>query len=465
MRLQAGIRVVIAFAIALIGITIAPVAAVAAGGTISGTVVTEFGRFAAGAEVLVDGQVVTTTGADGTFRTPPLAAGTRQVQARLEGFGPSGSTEVVVGDDTDEWVLLVLGYPPGSISGTVADADGVPVEGAEIAVDEVTVGVSGPSGAFSIADVEGGGRRITATAAGYSQPSEQWVFVTGDITDLAISVGWRDGTLTGTVTDANGTAVGGATVLLDAVEVATSGADGSFSTGVVGGGFRTLAAIAEGYTSDVPTTVLVSGATTGVAVSVGYAAGTISGMVQDLAGQPVAGAEILVDEIPVGISAGDGSFTTAPVQGGSRQVSATAPGFGPGWPTFVVVSGDVTGAGVVLGPPNGTISGIVLDLLDQPVAGATVFVDGVPVAVSGPDGAFTTEIVMGGSRSVSASAPGTFAGWPVDVFVDGDVGGVQLQTGRPAASVTGVVTDPDGTPLSGIRVPGQLGGWCRDHRR
>jgi hypothetical protein len=59
----------------------------------------------------------------------------------------------------------------------------------------------------------------------------------------------------------------------------------------------------------------------------------------------------------------------------------------------------------VLGPPNGTISGIVLDQLDQPVTGATVYVDGVPVAVSGPDGAFTTDVVTGGSRSLSASAP------------------------------------------------------------
>jgi hypothetical protein len=46
----------------------------------------------------------------------------------------------VVSDDTDQWISLVLGYPPGTISGTVTDADGVPVDGAEITVDGVVVG-------------------------------------------------------------------------------------------------------------------------------------------------------------------------------------------------------------------------------------------------------------------------------------------------------------------------------------
>lgn len=451
MRLQAGIRIVIAFAIALIGITIAPVTASAAGGTISGTVVTPFFEAASGADILVDGELVTTTGTDGTFRTPPLTAGLRQVQARLEGFGPSAFTEVVVSDDTDQWISLLLGYPPGGISGVVTDADGVPFDGAEITVDGVAAAVSGPGGSFSTGEVAGGGRWVAASAPGYSQADNRFVFVSGPVAGVSLSVGWRDGTVSGVVTDVRGNAVGGASVLIDDVEAATSASDGSFTTGVVAGGWRSIVALAEGYASAGPGFVLVSGATTGVTAPAGYAPGIVSGIVSDGAGRLIAGADILIDGTLVTTSGTDGSFSTPVLTGGFRSLEAVAEGYVRGFPRNVLVSGDITDVVLSPGRAGGVVSGVVVDQDDQPVAGAAVSVDGDVVATSEADGSFVTGVVPGGFVTITASTQETFEGLSVFVTVDGDVSDVRVAIGRAAAVVTGVVRAPDGTPLAGIQ--------------
>ncbi|MEU6076232.1 carboxypeptidase regulatory-like domain-containing protein [Micromonospora sp. NPDC047074] len=116
-------------------------------GGLAGTV-TGDGAPLAGAEVrVVEADLTTRTGADGTFRLG-LPAGTYTVQVSALGFAPHESTVTVKTGETLTLPVTMTPVPRGSISGTVTDTNGAAIAGARLTV-------TGPVAGAATSDAEG----------------------------------------------------------------------------------------------------------------------------------------------------------------------------------------------------------------------------------------------------------------------------------------------------------------------
>jgi protocatechuate 3,4-dioxygenase beta subunit len=114
-----------------------------------------------------------------------------------------------------------------------------------------------------------------------------------------------------------------------------------------------------------------------------------------------------------------------------------------------------------------TVEGVVTDTSGNPIAGATVLVQRQPnesyglTATSGVDGHYSISGLFDGTWKVVAAAPGYAArfgnaaswddGASIDVTIDGTIP-FDVQLPRTSASISGVVTDPDGAPVPGVQV-------------
>ena len=117
--------------------------------------------------------------ADGAFVLRDLDAGTWQVQARADGFGPMASVEVVLPAVTEEPLVLTL-VPAATAAGTVLDPDGNPAAGAKVTLQaemsqriqrlagriEVPEAVSGTDGTFVITGLAAGSCSLVAAREG-----------------------------------------------------------------------------------------------------------------------------------------------------------------------------------------------------------------------------------------------------------------------------------------------------------
>jgi carboxypeptidase family protein len=152
---------------------------------------------------------------------------------------------------------------------------------------------------------------------------------------------------------------------------------------------------------------------TGTPGTPGVTIGTISGVVRDGGGTPVAG--VAVQTVPQSASAttgADGHFTLAGVTIGSYSVVASKTGY----TTFTLANVGVIAGGttqvvlaVLIAPDApGTVSGTVTDSKNPPtpLAGVTVSVPGTSAtATTAADGSFTVTGVPPGPVFLSAAAP------------------------------------------------------------
>ncbi|MCE9596079.1 MAG: sigma-70 family RNA polymerase sigma factor [Planctomycetes bacterium] len=198
---------------------------------------------------------------------------------------------------------------------------------------------------------------------------------------------------------------------------------------------------------------------------------TVAGHVFDLAGAPVANAEIwltrdsdFIDGFPVAQSGADGAYSIAGVHSGERYVGAREPHHAPSGSHHVYAnSGSTLTLDLVLGGPSGSVSGRVLDARGNPIEGAQVVVgpkdapeiirsDGV--AFLTPDGcatksdergAFEIRGLLAGESWIEARARGYLVGTARIEIPDGGwvSSDVVLERG---VTLTGVVLASNGGP-------------------
>jgi hypothetical protein len=335
--------------------------------------------------------------------------------------------------------------PYATISGQVTDVEGNGLAGITVSASSDGSAVTGADGRYSIAWVDPGdhdvsfyeapggavaSRNLVALKYGQRTPFDQAVAVhviageAHDGIDAQLHVG---GTVTGTITDAQGDPVAGIGVVLDGTALsAESDAAGHYAiTNAEPGSYsvRVEPSTDSGYLPQsyggVPTSgltglpppppaprtlnyapvVVVAGATTGSIDVQLVSAGAITGTVTDDQGRPLAGVQVDVAPPGIEIVRGGWMVITTDAAGayridqlvpGTWHVLFSAPGYarqdygapgGVGAPIDVAAGQTVTGIDVRM-PLAGSISGIVTDVQGTPM-NAFIWAYGLDGTVAG----------------------------------------------------------------------------------
>jgi len=154
--------------------------------------------------------------------------------------------------------VTVEALPPGHIAGTVKDASGNPIVGANVTTN-VHFDITDANGQFNITNVTAGTYNVTASAAGYEASSQISItVVTGQTTDLSFTLTLipTTGHITGTVEDAStGNPIAGANVTANGHSALTD-ADGSYDIELQPGTY-TVTVSADGYEESSRTGMIV----------------------------------------------------------------------------------------------------------------------------------------------------------------------------------------------------------------
>ena len=309
--------------------------------------------------------------------------------------------------------------------------------------------------------------------------------------DAQLAIG---GSISGTLTDANGDPVGAVDVTVDGpmFRFAVTSPDGSYHINGLSAGSYTVQFddVEDRYLTEwYDNTYFVESATP-VAVADGEAVvgidaqlsagGSISGTVTDANGDPVVGGtiEVLVSgpTSRVTVALG-GSYVIGPLIPGSYTVAFNdfEGRYAPEWyddannaesatPVVVADGEAVVGIDAQLST-GGSISGTVTDGAGDPLAGVYVSLGPsyAAAAVTGADGSYQIGALAAGSYTVRFEGDiGYFTEWfddapdeasatPVVVGRDQVVSGIDAQL-FDGAAISGTVTDEDGDPLEGITV-------------
>jgi len=153
--------------------------------------------------------------------------------------------------------------------------------------------------------------------------------------------------------------------------------------------------------------------------------GTLTGTVTSAAsGTPVAGAQVQVTgpSNRTLLTGADGTYrTTLPT--GNYTVTVSSFGFDNGTASVTITEGQTTTQDFALAPTSSfTVSGVVSDGDGNPVANATVAIQGTPIppVTTGVNGAYSFSNVPAGTYTVAASAGGCFGAQSQSLVVDGD---------------------------------------------
>ncbi len=170
-------------------------------------------------------------------------------------------------------VAAVLELEPpatGTISGKVEDESNGAIVGATVVVEGTNLSATTDAdGKYLLENVPAGERQVTASAEGYSSKTltvtvKEGETVTQDFALQAIPTY----TVSGTVTDTEGSALEGATVAIEETEQsATTGSDGTYSIADVEEGTYNITASKDGYSSETNTVTVNSDTTVDFSLS------------------------------------------------------------------------------------------------------------------------------------------------------------------------------------------------------
>ncbi len=512
-------------------------AAVVSPGSIAGTVTNALGTPIAGASVSANsspccgGSGSTTTAGDGTYVITGLAPGSYKVQAQASGYAPTyyngtydynAATLVAVASGTTTPGINFALAPAGGITGTVTNALGTPIAGASVEASRAACcgygyATTAGDGTYTITDLEPGSYRVQAQAPGYAPTyynatydynTATLVPVTSGSVAPGINFGLAQaGGIAGTVTNALGTPIAGASVYASSSTCClpgggtTTAGDGTYAITDLAPGSYKVQAQASGYAptyyngtydynAATPVTAMSGTTTPGINFALAQA-GSIAGTVTNALSTPIAGASLMACPVVGGLcgsatSAGDGTYVITGLAPGSHIVSAQASGYAPTYyngtynysaATLVTVTSGSTTPGINFAlAPAGSIAGTVTNALGTPIAGVTVSAN--PSSCCGSGGSTTT--AGDGTYVITGLAPGNYtmqaqasgyaptyyngtydygAATPVTVASGTTTPGVNFALAQ-AGSISGTVTNAIGTPIAGAIVSASRTACC-----
>ncbi|HYZ91116.1 MAG TPA: carboxypeptidase regulatory-like domain-containing protein [Actinomycetota bacterium] len=366
-------------------------------GTIDGTVLDSAGQPIPGAQIALDSNAPVDVDLDGSFAFDGLVLDSLH---SLTASAPGYDAQPIGGIPVPSTVPIVLGLTTGSITGSVYDEAGAPIDGATIALGSDAPIPVKADGSFSFTDlVARDTYSLTAAAPNYAPQTRDEVSVgSHQIFNLVVD----RGTINGSVLDGANQPIDGAQISLDGADPVAVQPNGSFEfTNVPANELHMLTASAPGYD-----TQNVGGIPVGSTVPFNLALtrGSITGSVLDEGGNTIEGAKIALDDAePIAVNA-DGSFSfTELIERDTYKLTASAPDYDTQVRNEVAVGSDED---FRLTATPGRIFGVVRDSrTGDPINDAYVSLDGAdPIATS--NGSYEFGGLAPGEYAIRATASG-----------------------------------------------------------
>jgi hypothetical protein len=277
----------------------------------------------------------------------------------------------------------------------------------------------------------------------------------GSIIQLSPSVASM-GTVTGKVTNNQGSPISGASVSSSG-NGAITGADGGYTLQLPPGDATLMASLA-GYQSASVTVKVTANASTqaGTLQIQPINPGNVTGTVVGSNGAALAGATVTASGVST-ISVADGSYALNNLPAGPTQIVAALTGFQSGSASVTVVASATTAAPpITLGSSSGAITGTVKSAAGAAISGASVGFGG-GTTTTNASGSYTLTGVPAGTVQLVASASG-FQSATQNVSVSGGTtttANFTLTAGSANGAVTGKVTSAS----SGAIIAGATVSW------
>ena len=352
---------------------------------------------------------------------------------------------------------------PYAVSGKVLDGTGAAVAGVLVALSDPTdptarTDLTDANGAYAFPNLVAGTYTVTPSKAESTfTPASRSATVGPSQSNVDFTVATTTYSVSGTVTDASGP-LAGVTVTAGG-QTATTGANGTYTlSGLVAGTYDvTPSKAAYGFTPG-SLAVIVGPDQTGVDFAGTQQVYSVSGVVTDSDAQPLAGVQVTANGHTLDTGA-DGAYTLPDLPSGTYDVTVSLAehAFTPASQS-VTVGPDQVGINFV-GTENGyTISGVVKDGADQPLAGVTVTLSDPTDPTDLTDttdatGAYSFDSAPAGAYAVTPTLEEhTFAPATQPVTVGPDRTDVNFTGTANTYAVSGTVTDASDQPLEGVVV-------------
>ncbi|MET3728315.1 5-hydroxyisourate hydrolase-like protein (transthyretin family) [Fictibacillus halophilus] len=412
------------------------------------------------------------TSTDGTFLSLGLPGGVYTLTAVAEGY-ETKILGVVVPAGLTKFVNFELQPNPGTITGTVAPAAvGLVLQLYTMDNQFINTVAATPEGDFLFQSLAPGNYIVKAVAVNYSVGITGAFVVSGQTTNISLSILPNPGSVSGNLISDLGAPVSNATVsLFDLNETpigsGTTDADGNYTISNIPAGSYAVVIRAGGYAN----------ATGNVAVGPGQEVtelnfelvtirGSISGTVSDFTtGSPIPGAAILVRDslgILVRFSTTDqfGNFLLRNFVPGSYAVTSSAQNYSTEITGVIVQSDETAGADIQLTSTVGSISGQVTDGDGIPLSGDNIQLklfgangEFLQALIAHTDGAFQIPELSIGTYFVSAELDGYSPNMIAVIVNSSAVSIITIPLSQVLTTLTGSVTDAaTGNPIRGTAV-------------
>ncbi len=265
--------------------------------------------------------------------------------------------------------------------------------------------------------------------------------------------GGTTGSVTGTVTNTAGAALGGVTVTAGGVSTKTL-ENGSYTLANLTPGTVTVAASLSGYQSRSETVNVTGGgnATAATLALTPISPGTVTGTVTNTSGSAISGATVSAagETVTTGTS---GNYTLSNIPAGSVTITASATGYASATATVTVTAGATTTAPTLkLGLNTGNVTGTVKNSAGTVIAGATVGYGGGQTTTNS-SGVYTLSNVPTGTIQLVASANGYTSQTQNVTIASGSTTSANFTLSAAVGNITGKVTNiSTGGAISGAAV-------------
>ncbi|RED63081.1 carboxypeptidase regulatory-like domain-containing protein [Cohnella lupini] len=415
--------------------------------------------------------IVSRVGTDenGNYFLPSLAPNPYVLTARANEFGGQTLGAVIEPLQTTT-VNFILKPDPGILSGVLTTPEGLPIPGAIVAIlNDLSGGpviltrvVSGEDGRYIVANLEPGNYIVNVTANGFQNAIGGALVRSAAETVQSFVLLPNPGTITGTVTDQ-----GGLVILSAGIEIRINNANGTtvssqftdtagrFSASNLAVGSYTVYFSATGFQTDSVTTIVRSGDTSDVTVSLLPLPGFIQGTVTDtFNGLPVPGAFVRSLNqngflITTGVTDSQGFYRLIGLPPGNYSIATQADFFQSSLLGAIVVADTITTVNVGLDEQPGSIAG----MINIPISGILIElfnIRNIPIATAytSSNGSFRFDNLQTGTYILTALAPMYTSEAIGATVLSGQTANASLTLNPDPGSITGLVTDSNGIPLS-----------------
>lgn len=441
-------------------------------GSIQGTVTDGLNPLANAFVQVLNGNVIvasTLTNTNGVYTLPNLSPGNYTIQAMLSGYQTNTQgVQVNAGGTTVANFALQVG--PSTIFGTVvSDVSLLPLPGIIINshFNNILVAsvLTNADGQYIIPGLVSGNYIVSASNQNF-QTATLGIFLppnTSQELDFILSA--NPGSVIGVVYDVNGSPIGGATITISqnntVIATITSSANGTYTLPGLVAGTYTVTASAASYQPSTQGIMVIPNQAVALDFNLQSLPSSFSGTIVDDQANPIPGAQISIYQngnlVAVTTTGTNGSFSLTGLGSGSYSVVITAPQFQTQTIGIVLNAGDQLNRTFVLSTLVGSIQGVVVDGLSNPLPNATVTISQSSIVIStvrtDNNGTFTVGNLPPGSYVVTTSLPNYQTGLVGAIVLPNSTTSVSVQLATDVGQIEGFITDLNlGTPIAAANI-------------